>query len=85
VKKGLINAGGDDGKKRPYPPREEATSDETVSDLEEAKNGISSGASKDNEVLSPDGAFDEGGEIKDVGPDVKKDDGVHSSSSEYKF
>jgi hypothetical protein len=46
----------------------EATSDETVSDLEETKESSSSASANSDPGPSPDGALDEGDEINDAGP-----------------
>lgn len=46
----------------------EATSDELLSDVEEEEAGVDSGSSTPDPGPSPDGAFDQGGEIKDAGP-----------------
>lgn len=46
----------------------EATSAETVSDLEEKESGIGSSTSGPDPGPSPDGAVDESDEIKDAGP-----------------
>ncbi len=47
--------------------KSEATSDETLSDLEESEEDIGSSSTPDSGP-SPDGALDEGDEIKDAGP-----------------
>ena len=44
--------------------KEDATSKETVADLEDEK----SGNTDDTDGPSPDGAFDEADELKDAGP-----------------
>ena len=46
----------------------EATSAETVSDLEENEAGVVSSTSEPDPAPSPDGAVDESNEIKDAGP-----------------
>jgi hypothetical protein len=46
----------------------EATSKETLSDLEENKKNVESGGSKQDPGPSPDGALDESDEFKDAGP-----------------
>ena len=46
----------------------EATSKETLSDLEENKKSVGSGSSKPDAGPSPDGALDESDEFKDAGP-----------------
>lgn len=46
----------------------EATSKETLSDIEESEANVSSETSQPDPGPSPDGTFDEGGEIKDAGP-----------------
>jgi hypothetical protein len=46
----------------------EATSDETLSDLEENEDEVGSSSSKPDPGPSPDGALDERDEIKDAGP-----------------
>ena len=46
----------------------EATSAETVSDLEENEAGVGSTTSEPDPGPSPDGAVDESDEIKDAGP-----------------
>jgi hypothetical protein len=49
-------------------PDSEATSKETLSDLEENETGVKSGSSKPDPGPSPDGALDESDEFKDAGP-----------------
>ena len=46
----------------------EATSKETVGDLEETEADVDSGSSKPDPGPSPDGAIDESREINDAGP-----------------
>ena len=46
----------------------EATSKETLSDIRENEKQSGSTAVKHDSGPSPDGAFDESGEIKDAGP-----------------
>ena len=46
----------------------EATSKETLEDLEETESDVDSGSSKPDPGPSPDGAVDESGEINDAGP-----------------
>ena len=46
----------------------EATSAETVSDLEENESSVGSATSNPDPGPSPDGAVDESDEIKDAGP-----------------
>ena len=46
----------------------EATSKETLSDLEEKEGNVESGGSGPDPGPSPDGALDEPDEIKDAGP-----------------
>lgn len=46
----------------------EATSDETLSELEENEKDVASSTSKPDPGPSPDGAFDESNEINDAGP-----------------
>jgi hypothetical protein len=46
----------------------EATSDETLSDLEKNEEDVVSSSSKPDPEPSPDGALDERDEIKDAGP-----------------
>jgi hypothetical protein len=45
-----------------------ATSKETLSDLENSKEGVEAGGSSPDPGPSPDGAIDESSEIKDAGP-----------------
>jgi hypothetical protein len=45
-----------------------ATSKETLNDIEESEADVSSWSSQPDPGPSPDGTFDEGGEIKDAGP-----------------
>jgi hypothetical protein len=46
----------------------EATSKETLSDVEENQKNFESGSSDSDPGPSPDGAFDESDETKDAGP-----------------
>jgi hypothetical protein len=46
----------------------EATSKETLNDLEETEEDSGSSSSATDPGPSPDGAFDEGNELKDAGP-----------------
>jgi hypothetical protein len=46
----------------------EATSKETLSDIEEKEEGLGSTSSEPDSGPSPDGALNENGEIKDAGP-----------------
>lgn len=46
----------------------EATSKETLSDLEETEKGLASPLDESSPGPSPDGQLDETGEIKDAGP-----------------
>lgn len=46
----------------------EATSKETLSDLEKNEEDVGSSSSKPDPGPSPDGALDESDEIKDAGP-----------------
>ena len=46
----------------------EATSKETVSDLQENETDVGSSSSKPDSGPSPDGALDESDETKDAGP-----------------
>ena len=46
----------------------EATSKETLSDLEHNEENIGSGSSNPDSGPSPDGAVDESDELKDAGP-----------------
>lgn len=46
----------------------EAASKETLEDIEETESDVDSGSSKPDPGPSPDGALDEGGELKDAGP-----------------
>jgi hypothetical protein len=48
--------------------KSEATSEETLSDIEESEQEAGSGSSKRDPGPSPDGALDESEEIKDAGP-----------------
>ena len=48
--------------------KSEATSSETVSDLQETKEGSGSVSADPDPGPSPDGALDERDEIKDAGP-----------------
>ena len=45
-----------------------ATSNETLKDLEKSQDNIPSSSSEPEPGPSPDGAFDESGEINDAGP-----------------
>ena len=59
----------DEGNKKPTNVANEATSKETLEDIED--NEKSSAAKQDgneSDVPSPDGAFDESDESKDAGP-----------------
>lgn len=47
--------------------KSEATSDETLSDVEETENDASTDSAGDR-GLSPDGRLDEADELKDAGP-----------------
>ena len=47
--------------------KEDATSKETVEDLEENEASVSN-ESDDNDLPSPDGAFDDSDELKDADP-----------------
>jgi hypothetical protein len=49
-------------------PDSEATSKETLSDVQENEKSSGSTADKHDSGPSPDGAFDESDEIKDAGP-----------------
>lgn len=55
-------------KKQDDKTESEATSDELLSDVEEEEAGVDSGSSSPDPGPSPDGALDEGREIKDAGP-----------------
>ena len=46
----------------------DATSKETVGDLEDNESDVDSGSSQPDPGPSPDGAIDESGEINDAGP-----------------
>jgi hypothetical protein len=48
--------------------RSDATSKETLSDLEDSKEDVGSSSSGPDPGPSPDGALDESDEIKDAGP-----------------
>jgi hypothetical protein len=48
--------------------KSEATSDETLSDLEDSETDSGSSSIKSDPGPSPDGALDESDEIKDAGP-----------------
>jgi hypothetical protein len=48
--------------------KSEATSDETLSELEQTENVTGPGSSKRDPGPSPDGLLDEPDEIKDAGP-----------------
>ena len=50
------------------PKDSDATSKETVSDLEESEKDEGTGGSADDPGPSPDGAFDEGNESDAAGP-----------------
>jgi hypothetical protein len=54
--------------KRPDERKSEATSDETLSDVEETETDSSSSSTNSDPGPSPDGAFDESDEMKDAGP-----------------
>jgi hypothetical protein len=58
----------DEGRERKTEVDPEATSKDTVDDLEEIEAAVNSGSSKPDPGPSPDGAIDESGEIKDAGP-----------------
>ena len=49
-------------------PDSDATSKDTVSDLEDGKEDAGSGSSSPDSGPSPDGAIDESPEVKDAGP-----------------
>jgi hypothetical protein len=55
-------------KKQDEKSESEATSDELLSDVEEEEAVVDSGSSAPDPGPSPDGALDEGREIKDAGP-----------------
>ena len=63
-------AGGrkDGGKEKLEEHQSEATSDETLSDIEETEQDSSLENPKDDLGPSPDGTLDEPDEIKDAGP-----------------
>jgi hypothetical protein len=59
------------GRKTDIPePESDATSKETVADLEdnEKSSAAKQGSGNESDVPSPDGAFDESDESKDAGP-----------------
>jgi hypothetical protein len=58
----------DEGQEQRAGVDSEATSKETLNDLEEAEADVDSGSSKPDPGPSPDGTIDESGEIKDAGP-----------------
>ena len=58
----------DEGREGAAGADSEATSKETLGDLEETESDVDSGSSKPDPGPSPDGAVDERGEIKDAGP-----------------
>jgi hypothetical protein len=58
----------DEGQEQTAGVDSEATSKETLDDLEDNEADVESGRSKPDPGPSPDGAIDESGEIKDAGP-----------------
>ena len=58
----------DEGREGASEVDSEATSKETLGDLEETEAAVDSGSSKPDPGPSPDGAIDESSEIKDAGP-----------------
>ena len=48
--------------------KSDATSDETVTDIEESEKGTTSSGSQPDPGPSPDGRLDEADELKDAGP-----------------
>jgi len=59
---------GEDSNNKTQKPDSDATSKETLSDVRENEKQSGSTAAKHDSGPSPDGAFDESGEIKDAGP-----------------
>ncbi|HYJ87410.1 MAG TPA: hypothetical protein VEW46_15215 [Pyrinomonadaceae bacterium] len=58
----------DEGQEQTAGVDSDATSKETLDDLEETEADVDSGSSKPDPGPSPDGAVDESGEIEDAGP-----------------
>ena len=63
-----LNAQKDEGKELLAERKSEATSDETLSDLQETEKDSNSTETGLDPGPSPDGMFDEQDEIKDAGP-----------------
>ncbi len=63
-----LNAQRDDSEELLNERKSEATSDETLSDLQETEKDSGSDTPRHDPGLSPDGALDESDEIKDAGP-----------------
>ena len=68
LKKGEVNVEKHEGKEALDQRKSEATSDETLSDIEEIEQDSSLENPRDDIGPSPDGLLDEPDEIKDAGP-----------------
>jgi hypothetical protein len=62
------NAVGDEGKERLAERNSEATSNQTLSEIEETEDDLVADSPKHDPGPSPDGLLDEPDEIKDAGP-----------------
>jgi hypothetical protein len=62
------NAVGDEGKERLAERKSEATSHQTLSEIEETEGDLVADSPKRDPGPSPDGSLDEPDEIKDAGP-----------------